>query len=114
MRGSPDSISPKPSPREPPWTVAAAQAALGEVAHQLQALVDTLDAIHAGLAPPPDIDDRQEGRKPYDQATDILATIECVFEDNLRPAIESLQRSAKVTDADLDKEYQEWLTRRLV
>jgi hypothetical protein len=83
MPGSPKHNPPTPSPPQPPWTVAEAQAGLGEVADQLQALVTTLEAIHGGLPPPADIDDRQEGRKPYDQATDILATIEVVLEDDL-------------------------------
>jgi hypothetical protein len=91
--------------------VAQAQAALGEIAYQLLALVDTLEAIHAGLPEPPDVEDRQEGRKPYDVATDILATIECVLEDSFRPAIASLQRSAQVTDAELEQEFREWQRR---
>jgi hypothetical protein len=53
-------------------------AELGEVAYQLVALVDTLDAIHGGLLEPPDINDRQEGWKPYDRTTDVLAKIEGV------------------------------------
>jgi hypothetical protein len=109
MPSWPESIPPTSPP--PPWTAAEAQAALAEVAYQLLALVDTLDAIHAGLPPPPDIDDRQEGRKPYDRATDVLATIECVLTDSLRPAIQSLQRSAQITDAELEREYREWLKR---
>jgi hypothetical protein len=76
------------------------RAAVEEVADQLVALVATLDAVHAGLLEPPDIKDRQEGRLPYDVTTDVLTTIECVREDNLLPAIESLRRSAKVTDAE--------------
>jgi hypothetical protein len=111
MPSYPDLTPPSPPP---PWTAAEAQAALGEVADQLLALVDTLDAIHAGLPAPADINDRQEGRKPYDVTTDVLATIECVLADSLRPAIESLQRSAQVTDAHLDQEYQEWLKQRRV
>lgn len=102
-----------PSPPEPPWTPAEAQTAIGEVADQLVALVETLDAVHAGLPEPPDIEDRQEGRLPYDVATDVLATIECVREDNLLPAIECLQRSAQVTDAELELEHREWLKRRI-
>jgi hypothetical protein len=93
------------------WTVARAQAALGEVAYQLLALVDLLEGIHAGLPRPADMADREEGRKPYDRATDVLATIECVLEDELRPAIVSLQRSAQVTDAELERQYREWLKR---
>jgi hypothetical protein len=67
---------------------------LGKVAYQLLALVDILEGVHAGLPRPSDMADREEGRKPYDRATDVLATIECVLEDELRPAIISLQRSA--------------------
>jgi hypothetical protein len=44
-------------------------------------------------------------------ATDVLATIECVVADNLRPAVESLRRSAQVTDAELERDYREWLKR---
>jgi len=38
-------------PPPTPWTVDEAQTALGEITHQLVALVDTLDAIHGGLVP---------------------------------------------------------------
>ena len=111
MPGTPKSTPPDSSPSDPPWTVDEAQTALGEVAYQLVALVETLDAIHSGLPEPPDIEDRQEGFKPYDRATDGLATIECVLEDDLKPAIESLQFSATVTDAELEEEYRDWLRR---
>lgn len=50
---------------------------------------------------------RQEGRKAYDIATDVLATIECVLDDDLRPAVETLHRSAQVTDAELEGQFQE-------
>lgn len=88
------------------WTPAKAQAALGEVAYQLLAAVDALEVIHAGLPPPADVEDRHEHRKPYGVATDVLATIECVLADNLRPAIASLQRSSQVTDAQLAEEFR--------
>jgi len=78
-----NSTSPPPSP---PWTPTTAQAALTVAAWQIQEAVELLEGIHRDLPPPPDLADRQEGRKPYDQATDILATIECVLEDDLRPA----------------------------
>jgi hypothetical protein len=106
--------NPPTSPPPSAWTVARAQAALGDAACQILALVDVLEEIHRNLPPPADLEDRQEGRKPYDQASDILGTIECVLEDNLRPAIASLQRSAQVTDADLYREFFDWLTRRRV
>jgi hypothetical protein len=106
MPSCPDSTSP-PLPPPEPWTAAEAQAALAEVAYQLVALVDTLEAVHTGLPEPPDIDDRYEHRKPLNVAADVLSTIECVLEDNLRPAIESLQRSAGGTDEELAREYRE-------
>ena len=102
-----------PDPPEPPWTVAFAQVVLGIAARSILSAVDLLERVHAGLPEPPDLADRQEGRKPYDQATDILATIECVLADNLRPAVEALHRSAQITDAELEAQYREWLKRRL-
>ena len=72
-----------PPPPSPPWTPTTAQAALTVAAWQIQEAVELLEGIHRDLPPPPDLADRQEGRKPYDQATDILATIECVLEDDL-------------------------------
>jgi hypothetical protein len=86
--------------------VARAQAALEAAADDVQRVVDLLVEVHAGLPEPPDIEDRQEGRKPYDRATDVLATIECVLEDNLRPAVVSLRRSGLVTDAALAREFE--------
>jgi hypothetical protein len=106
--------NPPTSPPPPAWTVGRAQAALGDAACQILALVDVLEEIHRNLPPPADLEDRQEGRKQNDQASDILGTIECVLEDNFRPAIASLQRSAQVTDADLEREFFDWLTRRRV
>ena len=102
------------SPPHPPWTVARAQAALGDAAAQLLAVGDRLEEIHEGLPPPADFDDRLESYRPYDVATDILGTIECVVEDCLRPAIDSLQRSARVTTAELEQEFYEGLKQRFV
>jgi hypothetical protein len=88
-----------------PWTVAFAQVALAIAVRSIKSAVDLLERVHAGLPAPPDLADRQEGRKPYDQATDILTTIECVLKDDLRPAVEALQRSAAITDAELEQKY---------
>ena len=96
----------------PAWTVARAQAALGDAACQVLAAVDLLEEVYRGLPPPADLADRQEGRKAYDVATDVLATIECVLEDDLRPAIQTLQRSSQVTDAELERQFQDWRKRR--
>jgi hypothetical protein len=104
---------PESNPRtpSPPWTVERAQGALSDAACQILAIMALLGEVHAGLPPPPDLADRQEHRKPYDVATDVLATIECVLADSLRPAFQSLERSAQVTDAELEREYREWLKR---
>jgi hypothetical protein len=97
-----------PGPGDP-WTPARAQAQLADEANALRAIADRLSDVHGWLPPPPDLADRQEGRLPYEVTTDVLATIECVLEDNLRPAIESLQRSARVTDAQLRRQWRAWL-----
>jgi hypothetical protein len=96
-----------PTATDPPWSVQFAQVILGVAARSIASAADLLERVHAGLPEPPDLADRQEGRKPYDQATDILATIECVLEDDLRPALDALRRSAAITDAELEREYQE-------
>ncbi len=88
-----------------PWTVEWAQSALGEAVHQLLEVADALERIHEGLPPPADLNERQEHRKPFDVATEVLTTIECVLEDRVRPAIRELQRAAQITDAELAAEF---------
>ena len=107
MPSCPESTPPPP----PPWTVGMAQAVLSVAANDLFEIVERLEEVLDRLPPPADLADRQEHRKPYDVATDILATIECVLADDLRPAAEALQRSAEVTDAKLRRQYREWLKR---
>jgi hypothetical protein len=99
----PESTPPPP----PPWTVGMAQAVLSVAANDLFEIVERLEEILDRLPPPADLADRQEHRKPYDVATDILATIECVLADDLRPAATNLQRSARVTDAELKRDFKE-------
>lgn len=89
--------------RMEPWTAAFAQVALGVAVRSIRSAMDLLERVHAGLPVSPDRADRQEGRKPYDQATVILATIKCVLKDHLHPAVEALQRSAPITDAELEQ-----------
>lgn len=90
-----------------PWTVERAQAALGEAVNQLLAVADALVRVSEGLPPPADLDDRQEHLKPFDVTTEVLATIECVLAENLRPAIRVLERAAQVTDAELEAEFHD-------
>src|ERR1700674_678375 len=107
----PSSHESTPTSPPPAWPIARAQAALGDAACQVLAVVDLLEEVYRGLPPPTDLADRQEGRRAYDVATDVLATIECVLEDHLRPAVETLRRSASVTDAELERQFQEWRKR---
>lgn len=58
-----------------PWTVAFAQVALAIAVRSVRSAGELLERVHAGLPAPPDLADRQEGRRPYNQATGILATI---------------------------------------
>ena len=41
----------------------------------------------------------------------MLATIECVLADNFHPSVEALRRTSQITDAELERDYREWLTR---
>lgn len=90
-----------------PWTVERAQLALGEEAGKLLRVADALEEVLQGLPPPEDLNDRLEHLKPFDVATEVLTTIECVLEGNVRPAIRVLERAAQVTDAELEAEFRE-------
>lgn len=90
-----------------PWTAAQAQLAIGAAVEHLVGVADALDLVYKSLPPPEDLNDRQEHRKAFDVATEVLATIECVLEDNVRPAIRELQRAAQVTDAELEAEFRD-------
>jgi hypothetical protein len=100
------STASSPTPPAGPWTPTMAQAALELVAFDLQQAVELLEGIHRGLPPPADLADRQEHRKPYDVATEVLGAIECASAD-LRGTIFSLQKSAQATDESLRAEFEE-------
>ncbi len=88
-----------------PWTVAQAQEALVAAVDQLLGIEDALERVYKGLPPPADLNDRHEYEKPFDVATEVLATIECVLADNVRPAIRDLQRVAQVTAEELSRDF---------
>lgn len=94
-----------------PWTVATARNALNVAGYESAEAAKLLEGVLRGLPPPTDLADRQEGRLPYDVATDILATIECVLADDVLPAIANLQRAARVTHAELKREFLAWKRR---
>jgi hypothetical protein len=90
MPSCPNSTPPGPPPPSP-WTVARAQTVLADLACELHQIAKRLGDVRDWLP-------RQAGPADrYDVATGVLATIECVLEDNLWPAVESLQRSAELS-----------------
>ena len=46
------------------------------------------------------------GEVAWDLPTELLTTIECVLEDQLRPAIESLERVSRVSEEELRREFR--------
>lgn len=82
-----------------------AQHAIREVALMLLRLLERLEEIAACLPRPPDMDAMLERRIPATLGVDLLGSIECVVDDDLRPAIRTLERAAKVTTEDLRREF---------
>jgi hypothetical protein len=66
-----------------------------------------LQRIHDDLPVSPDREAMLEHRVPYDIATAITGTIECVLADEIRPAVESLVRAARVSAAELRVRWEE-------
>jgi hypothetical protein len=63
--------------------VVRAQAALGEIAFELLALQERLEAINRSLPEPPNLEAMLEGYIAPDLATEVSGRIECVTEDLL-------------------------------
>jgi hypothetical protein len=82
-----------------------AQAALAGVALVLVAVADRLQTIHDALPPSPNRDAMLEHRVPRDVATEIVATVECVLMDEIRPAIEYLEAASRVTAEELRERF---------
>lgn len=94
-----------------PWSVTDCQHTLWEACYQLTSIIAELQDLRDCLPLPDDLDERLEHEKPYDVPTDMLATIECVIEDSLKPALTSLEQSASTTDEKLAGEYRAWKAR---
>jgi hypothetical protein len=94
--------------------VAKAQAALGEIAFELLAVQERLEAVNRTLPIPPNQDAMLEGRIAPDLATEVSGRVECIAEDYLRRVIEALQGAACLTAHDLvrafrnEKRKREW------
>ena len=96
-------------------TEAQAQAALAEIALELVAITDRLQQIHDRLPVSRNREAMLEHRVPYDIATELVGSIECVVADQLRPAMESLEAASRVTAEELREQHREQqaLLRRL-
>lgn len=94
------------------WTIAKAQAALGEIAFELLTLQERLEAMNRGLPLPRNLDAMLEGEVAPDVATEVSGCIECLVEDALRQVIEMLQHAATVTAHDLMRDFREQEKRR--
>ncbi len=96
-------------------TEAEAQAALAEIALELVAITDRLEQVRDALPPSRNREAMLEHRVPYDVATELAGTIECVVADQLRPAMEYLEAASRVTAEGLREQHREQqaLLRRL-
>ena len=88
-------------------TVAAAQAALEEIAFELLAIQERLVTIDRGLPVPANLDAMLSGYIAPDLATEVSGRIECIAEDYLRLVIQSVQGAACLTAHDLDRSWRE-------
>ena len=56
---------------------------------------------------PPNQENMLEHRVPYNVPTKLAGMIQCVVADEIRPAIEYLEATARVTAEDLMREFEE-------
>jgi hypothetical protein len=84
-----------------------AQAAVGEIARMMLALVERLEEIAEGLHEPADAEAMYDGRKPYSVAVDLRGAIECSVSDDLRPAVQRLERATSATAESLQRDFEE-------
>ena len=82
-----------------------AQHAIREIALMLLRLLERLEEIGDCLPRPPDMDAMLEGRIPSALGVDLLGSIECAVDDGLRPAIQTLEKAARVTREDLRRDF---------
>jgi len=79
----------------------AAQEELRTVADELLRIEDRLRTVRDVLPRSPDEDAMFEGRVAWDLPTELRAVVECVLEEQLRRAIESLERASRLSESDL-------------
>jgi hypothetical protein len=103
----PEGAAARRARRPKSWSVAEAQAAVGEMAERMRTDLKRLKRIHAGLTPPPDLDARVEHLKPYDVTTELLGGLEHLRLTGIPDLIKGLDRMARVTDAQLEQEFEQ-------
>jgi hypothetical protein len=86
-------------------TAAEAQAALAAIALDLLGIEDRCQQLLASLPRSPDEEAMIEGRIAWDLPTELRTTIECLLVDEVRLAIESLERASRMTEHDLRREF---------
>jgi len=87
-------------------TAAEAQAVISAIALNLLGIEDRCQQLLASLPRSPNEDAMIEGRIPLDLPTELRATVECFLVDELRPAVESLERAARVSEEELRREFR--------
>lgn len=87
--------------------MAEAQAALAAMTLDLLREEDRCREILASVSRSPNEVAMFVGEIAWDLPTDLLTTIECVLEDQLRPAVESLERAARTSEDELRREFRE-------
>jgi hypothetical protein len=109
-----ESIPPPSSP--PGWTVATAQAALGEMAFQCLALADTLERINCALLQlqpsEPILTEMLEGEIAPALAVEVSGCVECVVNDFLPMVIEALQHAADISVEQLEQNFRAFRARQ--
>jgi hypothetical protein len=84
---------------------AEVQAALAAIALDLLRVEDRCREILARLPQSLDEDAMIEGRMAWDLPTELRTTVECFMVDELRLAIESLERVSRVSEDELRREF---------
>src|SRR5579863_7907425 len=92
--------------------VGRVQAALSDIAFEMLALQERLDALNESLPVPPNQEAMLEDEVPPDLATEVSGCIECIRFDYLRQVIEALEEASRVTARDLAREFRERQKRR--
>jgi hypothetical protein len=72
----------------------AAREELRAIARELEEIGGRLDEIHDELPVPPNVTGMLLEEEEMDAATEMRSAIECVLQDNLRPAIRDLRAAA--------------------